>query len=333
MWGINLKTKGKRAQMTQQSMTDIQKSVRTFFRLGKTFEIVSDWDNAFKHYSRAAQLHPCFDTLIKAQLSAHEIGNHIDALYFAMQTKKAAIAEYGEDSLQHAESLHALGSIYQRNKQDKEAESLYQQAIKIYRSALGGKHPVIAICHANLSTIYFFRTHYGKAETSIMKALKIQEKAFQKNHPDIADTLAILGMVYTKRKKYNEAERSLEKSLEIYKNNSMEKYERSIATYKGFAELYEKQERYKEAERYCKKIILTSKKHFGKEHRITADGRYRLGQIYTRQRLYKKARFFSGAALNVLEPLLGKDHPDIVYMRFFHDRLENVLAINSDPSQ
>ncbi len=307
-------------------MTDTQKLARTSFMLGKTFENVSNWDKAAEHYARAAELDPCFYTLICAQIFAHKINNHISALYFATRAKEAAIAEDGEGSLKHAESLRALGNVYQGNKEDEKAESFYQQELKIYKDKLEKNHPSIAICHANLSTIYFFRTHYGKAEKGIIKALKIQEKALEKNHPDIAELLDMLGAIYTRRKKYDEAEQSLERSLEIYKHNLMEMHETAIIVYKAFIELYERQERYKEAERYCKKIILISKKCFGKEGQITARSRYRLSHIYGRQMQYKKAKIFAEAALSVLEPLLGIKHPDVAWMRLFYDRYVSVLT-------
>ena len=74
------------------------------------------WKDATQHYIRAAELDPSFDTLVRAQSLSQDIGDYHSALSFGLKAQKAAIAEYGKGSIEHAIALNNLGGVYQKQK-------------------------------------------------------------------------------------------------------------------------------------------------------------------------------------------------------------------------
>ncbi|MCA8834685.1 MAG: tetratricopeptide repeat protein, partial [Proteobacteria bacterium] len=121
---------------------------------GKIAEQEIRWKDAAEHYTRAAQLNPCFENLISAQKLTFDAGDYDSALSLGLDAQKAAIKKHGEKSEQYANILNNLASVYLIQKQYKGAESLFKEALKLHQDIFGKKTPEVALSLNNLGGIY-----------------------------------------------------------------------------------------------------------------------------------------------------------------------------------
>ncbi|MCA8835179.1 MAG: tetratricopeptide repeat protein, partial [Proteobacteria bacterium] len=94
------------------------------------------WEDAAKHYTRAANIDPNFDTLITAHRLNRAIGNYSSALSFGLKAQEAASQDYEEDSVQYVTSLNNLGELYYTQANYEKAEDSFNEALNICRDKL-----------------------------------------------------------------------------------------------------------------------------------------------------------------------------------------------------
>ncbi|MEM9804018.1 MAG: tetratricopeptide repeat protein, partial [Cyanobacteria bacterium P01_D01_bin.56] len=81
----------------------------------------------------------------------------------AMPKQQAAVDSANEQALQRAYELSAQGfNLYQQGRYA-EAEPLYQESLRIYRVALGERHPDVATGLNNLAELYRDQGRYAEA--------------------------------------------------------------------------------------------------------------------------------------------------------------------------
>ncbi len=224
------------------------------------------WNDAAQHYTRAAELNPSFDTLIRAQELAHNIGNYNSALSLGMMTKKTAIAEYGEESYQHAMALHLLGASYHEKGQDKKAEFFYQQAIEINKVALGEDHPQTALNMGGLAGVYEGLKRYKDAEFFFKKCLEIVKDRFGDDNTHTASTINNLARLYKKQGNYKDAKRLYQQALNINMKIFGENHPHTATNINNIADIYTAQEKYEEADPLFEKAVKILETVLGDEH-------------------------------------------------------------------
>lgn len=69
-------------------------------------------------------------------------------------------------------SLNNLARLYDAQERYAEAETLYLQALELFKHLLGKEHPNIANCLNNLAFIYAQQGYQLKAETTYNQALE-----------------------------------------------------------------------------------------------------------------------------------------------------------------
>ncbi len=84
------------AEIETREQLAVERSARAAYARGEIAEQEIRWKDAAEHYTRAAQLAPCFKNLIMSQKFSTQIGDYDSALHFALKAKKAAIKEYGK---------------------------------------------------------------------------------------------------------------------------------------------------------------------------------------------------------------------------------------------
>jgi WD40 repeat protein/tetratricopeptide (TPR) repeat protein len=124
-------------------------------------------------------------------------------------------AQLGDVHHEVADTLRALGEVYEALKQDDDAERCYKQAADIYRTRLGPGHPTYARSLHNLGWHYVSRREIDKAEPLFRETLEILLKVLPHKHIAVLETQNTLAGCLATRKAYAEAAALLLKSYKI----------------------------------------------------------------------------------------------------------------------
>jgi Tfp pilus assembly protein PilF len=93
--------------------------------------------------------------------------------------------EFGLEDRRVAVSLSQLAQVYAGQGKYVEAEPVYLQALKIYRTVHGEFHTVVAATLNNLGVLHCMYGQYAQAEPLLTRALAIKEKLLGLDHPDV----------------------------------------------------------------------------------------------------------------------------------------------------
>src|SRR5207248_418665 len=97
-----------------------------------------------------------------------------------------AAAEHIEQQMPFEESARLLfetASYLHDHAHYREAEPLYQRALRIREQQLGPEHPDVAASLHNLAILYHQQGKYREAEPLYQRALRIREQQLGPEHP------------------------------------------------------------------------------------------------------------------------------------------------------
>ncbi len=231
------------------------------------------WHAAAKHYTRAAQLDPCFLTLIMAERLAIDIGDYDSALSFGEEAKKAAFKEHGEDSEEYATSLGNLGLVHIKQKKYKLAEQLHTEALEIRQNKLGKKHPDVANSLNNLGGIYQEQGQYTKAKYFFRRALNIYKETLGAKHPSTAEALINLGGAYRELGEFREAKPRLKQALNIQEKILGINHPHTANSFNNLGGIYQEQKQYRQALPMFQQALEILEATLGLEHPNTKKAR------------------------------------------------------------
>jgi len=121
-----------------------------------------------------------------------------------------------QDSVETADILVQFGNFALDAKSDPaRAAQLFNQALELYRSALGPQNLQVASALNGLAAATAWMSDFPLAEHYQREALDIFQATVSRTHPDNAVALATLGSILTQRGKYAEAEQVLNEALQI----------------------------------------------------------------------------------------------------------------------
>ncbi|MCA8836205.1 MAG: tetratricopeptide repeat protein, partial [Proteobacteria bacterium] len=254
------------AEIEAREELAVKRSARAAFARGEIAEQEIRWYDAAKHYARAAQVDPSFDTLMKAQELAFSIGDYYSALSFGKDAKKAAIKEHGKDTEEYAASLNDIGVVYDRLKEYKLAEPLHKEALKIRQDILGKKHPDIAKSLNNLGGIYLEKKQYKEATYFLKRALNINKEMLGIKHSLTATTLNNLGGSYRDMGEFKKAKPLLKQALKIRKEILGDNQPDTANSYNILGGFYSMQGQYKKADPYLWQALEILEMTLGPDH-------------------------------------------------------------------
>ncbi len=252
------------AKIETREKLAVERSARAAYARGEIAEQEIRWHDANKHFARAAKLDPCFETLIRAQKLSLAVGDYPSALSLSEEAKKAAIADYGEESEQHAICLNNLGALYQKKNQYKKAKTLYKKALLICKKMPEKNYSSIASSLNNLGTVYEDLGKPEKAEPLYKEALDIYNNDLKKSYP--AAILNNLAGIYLTNKQYKEAEPLYKQALQIQRELLGENHPETANGFNNLGGLYYRQGQYKEAEPFCKQGLEIFEAALGPDH-------------------------------------------------------------------
>jgi len=211
----------------------------------------------------------------------------------------------GHDTKEVADALRKLADLYARREQLDEMEPLLIEALRIRETVCGEQHLNVSTDLKNLGRLYYFKRDYAKADALLARARAIREKALGRDHSLVADVVEWQARVMRKTFRLSEAEQA-EAFVAISR-------ERNKSDWDKFKDLGEKL--------YDEGMLLESQAMWMAALEECADFRFddprlsltleNLAEIYWRRRKFDKAEPLCKQILQIVETLLGPDHPDV----------------------
>jgi len=214
-------------------------------------------------------------------------------------------ADGSSPSVETADILVEFGQFELNGKSEPErASKLFDEALGIYRSALGNQHVSVAAALSGLADAAIWVNDYAAAERHQRQAIEILQATVSRNYPDYAVGLANLGYILTQRGAYAEAERLLNEALKIDNEVFGEDSDRSAQVQKHLSLLYDRQDDETRAIEAMKKAIAISTKRHGAEHYMTGYYQDALASLYLKANDLRSAEEASRSSLAVFSRTL-----------------------------
>ncbi len=278
------------------------------FKLGEIAETEIRWHDAARHYARAADLNPTFDTLLKAREFTWRAGNYTAAYGYGEKLLGWAKAQGSQEELSQALNEHAL-TIYAQGRHA-EAEVLYRQALEISRATIGEAHPAYASRLNNLAGVVRAQGRYPEAEGLYRQALEIDRATIGEAHPDHAIHLNNLAGVVLAQGRYPEAEGLYRQALEIVRATIGEAHPDHAMRLDNLAGVVRAQGRYLEAEGLYRQALEIDRTKIGEAHPDFALHLNNLAVVVEAQGRYPEAEGLFRQALDIVRVSLGDQHPN-----------------------
>ncbi len=314
------------AEIEAREKLVVERSARAAFARGQIANQDVRLTDAAEHYARAAQLQPCFETLIIAHELAFNIGDYDSALSLGLDAEKAAIKDYEKESEQHARAINDLATLYKQKAQYKDAELLYNKSLEIRKKLFGKSHPAVAVSLNNLASVYHLQGQYEIAEPLYQQAIEINRNELGENNPATANNLNNLADLYRLQRQYDKAEPLLKSAIKNHRNTFGDRHPSTATSLNNLALLYDDMKRYKESEELYDESLTICREVLGDNHPDTANSFNNLGGLYFIQGQYAKAEPLCRKGLEIFEVIFGHDHPNTKAAKQNYEILKECLA-------
>ena len=258
----------------------------------------------------------------------------------------AAIQDQASDQTV-VELLRKAAGYLRARAQYKQAEPLYQRALRIGEQALGPAHHDMVFSLNGLALLYAEQGKNEQAELLHRQALYVGEQTLGPMHPDIAQLMNGLATLYWKEGKYEQAKALYEQALCIREAALGGEHPEITALLNGLALLYIEQGEDELAKSLCWRSlhiwervlevdypelfrrsgslaargVLQGKEEWtlhlweqkGAQYAHVAYPLYGLATLFAREGRDELAVSFYRCALRIGELALGSEHPNIVY--------------------
>jgi len=219
----------------------------------------------------------------------------------------ASLKEYGGSNLL-LYSYHMLGNLCSDQGKLKEAEEMYQRALKGYEKAWGSEHTSTLSIVNNLGLLYRDQGKLKKAEEMYQRALKGKKEAWGSEHTSTLETVNNLGNLYSDQGKLKEAEEMYQRALKGYEKAWSLEHTSTLETVNNLGNLYRDQGKLKEAEEMYQRALKGKEKAWGSEHTSTLGTVNNLGNLYRDQGKLKEAEEMYQRTLKGKEKAWGSEH-------------------------
>lgn len=214
----------------------------------------------------------------------------------------------GDEHINAARTLNALGLLYVAQGRYSEAESLYVRALGIRRKAFGDTHLEVAQSLYNLAALYYSQGSYEEAEELYKQVVDIRIKQLGNEHVDVADAYIRWGDNCRALKKYTLAQEYYVTALEILENTVGPEHISLATARNNLAALYEEQGLYDEAEKLYKDILAFYEKAARLDYPNIVSALSNLALFYQKQNKYDEALSWYQHAQDIYEQDQESDH-------------------------
>jgi tetratricopeptide (TPR) repeat protein len=143
-------------------------------------------------------------------------GRYEEAFACLGEARAAAVAAFGERSLEVATVLNNLGVCCKFAGRFDEGEAAYQESLAILEAAVGPAHPDVATLYHNLGGLAHARRDFTAAEPWARRSVEVRIAALGPDHVFVADDEVALAGVLLDLDRGEEAEQLLRRALTTY---------------------------------------------------------------------------------------------------------------------
>jgi CHAT domain-containing protein len=255
------------------------------------------------------------DTTSALQRKLRELqssGQFTDALPLAMRLVDLAKVRSGEASAEYADALEALGETYLFQSLYPEAEPIYRRVLAIREKVAGPQHKSVLSTLDALANLYRLSNRPQLAEPLLKRALAEREGQLGPDSPQLAATLDDLAQVQIALQRFGDAEGSVRRALGLVGERDPAQTAKLLT---ALSQIERGQGRLEEAAATLQRALAL--------HDAAARGRrpdptqqmtrlltvLQLGTLYQQLNRIEEAGQLAEQALDVVEKLLGPDHP------------------------
>lgn len=221
------------------------------------------------------------------------------------------IAEWNLVFPESARLLDRTGYYLRELAQYPEAETLHQQALKVYERVSGLQSSDMATACYNLALLYQAEGKYDEAEELFLQVLTIRKKVLELDHPDLGTTLIGLATLYRTQGKYGKAEIHYQEALTLYERVLGQEHADVATCLNSLAGLYRVQGKYSAADKLYRRALSIREKVLGPEHPDVAASLNGLALNYNNQGQYHNADGLYQQVLAIYEKSVGEYHPHV----------------------
>ena len=227
--------------------------------------------------------------LTLAELMA-ERGNLKLALAQARKAHAAQVKLTGEDSVDAARSLNAVGTILWRDGDPEEAQPLLRRALEIQRKWRGDDHPFTVGIVANLGAV-------AHAQRRLLDSLRHYKEAVERTrrmagdaHPNLVVYMTAMGGILGELNRFAEARKLLDEALVLARRQAGTDEDPQVAYTLGHIAGNQRESGdLKGAEKTYAKACALGRRIWGGESPMYGRYLYQLGKLKTEQQKYAEA--------------------------------------------
>jgi tetratricopeptide (TPR) repeat protein len=201
-----------------------------------------------------------------------------------------------------------VGLLYADQGKLREAEKMYERALRGYEEALGPTHTSTLGTVSNLGNLYADQGKLGEAEKMYERALRGREEVLGPSHTSTLDSIHCLGTLYKNQGKLGEAEQMYERALRGYEEALRPTHTSTLGTVNNLGNLYKIQGKLGEAEKMYERALRGNEEALGPTHTSTLQTVNNLGLLYADQGKLGEAEKMYERALRGREEALGPTH-------------------------
>ncbi len=242
----------------------------------------------------------------------HEAWKRCERLLPHALTCAAAIPDQGGNQ-ELVEVLRKAADYLRERAQYKQAEPLYERALRIWEQMEESEPLQMASSLNGLAMLYYRQGKYEQAKGLYERALRIWEQAGAAEHPQMASSLHGLALLYTEQGKYEQAEPLYERALRIREHVLGPEHPEVASSLNGLAMLSDNQGNYVRAEGLYLRALRIREQALGPAHPDLASPLNNLAFLYTTQGKYEQAELLHERALRIREQALGPENILVAY--------------------
>jgi CHAT domain-containing protein/Tfp pilus assembly protein PilF len=258
--------------------------------LASLYESLGDYPKAISLYEQAAVAwknaygpkNAMLANTLNSLAEDHQVmGDYRTAETLFRQSVEMSREVLGPNDLRYAHSLLNLGGFYMWSlSDDAKAEPLLEQAVAIYKVAVGEKHPDYARGIDYLASLYVRSGKYDRAEPLYRQALAIRQQALGEKHVDCAVSLHNLALLYLIKQDYARAEPLYLQALAIDEAILGKDHYKLIPSLRQLAEVYRDSGRLAESESTLQRAVDICRQTLDKENPEYAESLSDLAVVY-----------------------------------------------------
>jgi serine/threonine-protein kinase len=268
-------------------------------------------DRAQQEAEKAEEVSTFLMDLFEANDPSEAKGDTITAQALLRRGVERAGALEGQPEVQ-AQMLNVIGGIYRKQGRYPKAESLFSEALSLYRRT-GARRADIAASLSNLGHVLYLRGEDRHADSLLQEALRIQQATLPARQAERAEMLTRHGLVLHDLGKYEQSEQRHRRALRLFRAAHDRPHPDVAQTLNNLAMVLHDQDRLEEAEQLYRETLAMQNELLDAPHPDIAGTINNLGYVLRAQDEHVEAEDFFRQVLRMDRALYDGTHPYLAY--------------------